>query len=49
VRAFTEGTDIETHFEPGGHTAGYWRRELPGQLAWLAARMDPTGAAADEA
>ena len=39
VLAFTEGSAIETWFEAGGHDPGYWTRELPGQLAWLAARM----------
>ncbi|MFN8195095.1 MAG: hypothetical protein U0R80_12520 [Nocardioidaceae bacterium] len=36
---FTGGTQIETHFERGGHDPGYWTRELPDQLAWLAARI----------
>ena len=47
VRGFTDGTDIETHFEPGGHTAGYWRRELPAQLAWLSERIEQTRAAGE--
>jgi S-formylglutathione hydrolase FrmB len=39
VLDFTDGSAVETHFEAGGHDPGYWTRELPGQLAWLAARV----------
>jgi dienelactone hydrolase len=27
------------HFSPGAHNAAYWKRVLPGQLAWLDARV----------
>lgn len=36
VLGFVAGQEIETHFEAGDHTPGYWTRELPGQLDWLA-------------
>lgn len=39
VRDFADGTDIETHFDAGGHDVGYWTRMLPDQLAWLGARL----------
>ena len=42
VRELTVRADIDTRFEPGDHTAGYWRRVLPDQLAWLAAGLPGT-------
>lgn len=29
----------QVRFRPGAHNAAYWKRVLPGQLAWLAARV----------
>lgn len=34
---FPSDADVTVVFEPGGHTAGYWRRVLPAQLAFLGA------------
>jgi S-formylglutathione hydrolase FrmB len=32
--------DAEVHLAAGAHDPDYWRRVLPGQLAWLRSRMD---------
>ena len=37
---FVEGKELEVHFEAGDHTKGYWTRELPSQLDWLAYRLE---------
>lgn len=37
VEGFPADADVTATFEPGGHTAGYWRRVLPAQLAFLGA------------
>lgn len=37
AEGFAADADVTATFEPGGHTAGYWRRELPAQLAFLGA------------
>lgn len=39
VQAFPPDADVTSTFEPGGHTAGYWRRMLPAQLAFLGERV----------
>lgn len=41
VQDYAEGlpTGAEVTFEPGGHDEGYWRRVLPGQLAFLGAAV----------
>ncbi|MEZ5192950.1 MAG: hypothetical protein R2734_10850 [Nocardioides sp.] len=39
VRSWADELGIAGEFEAGGHDAGYWRRVLPGQLAWLGARL----------
>ena len=36
VAGFPEDAELVATFEPGGHDAGYWRRMLPDQLAFLA-------------
>jgi S-formylglutathione hydrolase FrmB len=33
------GPGAETHVQAGDHTAGYWTRVLPDQLAWMGARV----------
>jgi hypothetical protein len=35
VDGFPEGAGVLRTFDRGGHTPGYWRRMLPGQLAFL--------------
>ena len=35
VGGFPDDADVTSTFEPGGHTAGYWRRMLPAQLEFL--------------
>ncbi len=35
VAGFPRGASVVSTFEPGGHTAGYWRRMLPAQLEFL--------------
>ena len=37
AEGFPADADLTVTFEPGGHTAGYWRRMLPAQLAFLGA------------
>ena len=39
VEEFAEDADLTSTFEPGGHTAAYWRRMLPAQLEFLGARL----------
>lgn len=34
-----EVPELEVRIEAGGHDDSYWARELPGQLAWLGARL----------
>jgi enterochelin esterase-like enzyme len=31
-----ELTNVEAHFEPGGHEHAWWRAHAPAELAWLA-------------
>jgi S-formylglutathione hydrolase FrmB len=33
------GEPVETHWEAGAHTAGYWTRVLPDELDWLGERL----------
>jgi enterochelin esterase-like enzyme len=35
VDGFPDDADLTSTFEPGGHTAAYWRRMLPAQLDFL--------------
>jgi enterochelin esterase-like enzyme len=35
VDGFPDDADLTNSFEPGGHDAGYWRRMLPAELAFL--------------
>ena len=40
---FPEDADVSASFEPGAHDSDYWRRVLPGQLAFLGAGVTSTG------
>ncbi|MDQ4055452.1 MAG: esterase family protein [Actinomycetota bacterium] len=42
VEGFTDDNDLTASFEPGGHNPDYWRRVLPGQLAFLGERVSST-------
>ena len=42
VQAFPREADVTSTFEPGAHNAGYWRRMLPAQLAFLGGRVPST-------
>ena len=35
AEGFPDGADVISTFEPGAHDAGYWRRMLPAELAFL--------------
>jgi S-formylglutathione hydrolase FrmB len=42
VDGFPAGVDVVSHFDPGGHDPGYWRRMLPGELDFLGRALRPT-------
>jgi enterochelin esterase-like enzyme len=39
VDGFPDDADLTSTFEPGGHTAAYWRRMLPAELEFLGTRV----------
>jgi len=43
----TERVEADVDLEAGDHTAGYWRRVLPAQLAWMGGRLTAEESAAD--
>lgn len=47
VVELTERVEADVHLEAGDHTAGYWTRVLPAQLAWLGGRLTAEESAAD--
>jgi len=39
VDGYPDDADLTSTFEPGGHTAAYWRRMLPAELEFLGTRV----------
>lgn len=39
VESFVDQRSIESDFQRGDHTPGYWTRVLPAELAWLVAQL----------
>lgn len=45
LEGFPDDVEVVSSFEPGGHDAGYRRRVLPGELAFLGEHLRPSGRA----
>lgn len=39
VGGFPDGDRLVTHFDPGAHDMGYWRRMAPGQLRFVSRHL----------